>query len=135
MLAGGALCLLALLLVMAAPVQAEWQNFLSSTDGLPDNQVLSLMEDRGGSMWFGSASGATRYDGQRWATLRDSLSGLPTVRAMVTDAGVGFNISDIDEARLGFKDSVVARLKEVGGNARLFSSPGSGTTVVLEVPK
>ena len=58
-----------------------------------------------------------------------------TVRAMVTDAGVGFNISDIDEARLGFKDSVVARLKDVGGSARLFSSPGAGTTVVLEVPK
>ena len=58
-----------------------------------------------------------------------------TVRAMVTDAGVGFNIADIDSARLGFKDSIVARLREVGGNARLFSSPGAGTTVVLEVPK
>lgn len=58
-----------------------------------------------------------------------------TVRAMVTDAGVGFDIKDIDEARLGFKDSVVGRLKEVGGNARLFSSKGAGTTVVLEVPK
>jgi signal transduction histidine kinase len=58
-----------------------------------------------------------------------------TVRAMVTDAGVGFVLSDIDEARLGFKDSVVARLSEVGGNVRLFSSPGAGTTVVLEVPK
>ena len=58
-----------------------------------------------------------------------------TVRAMVTDSGVGFNISDIDEARLGFKDSVVARLRDVGGNVRLFSSPGAGTTVVLEVPK
>jgi signal transduction histidine kinase len=58
-----------------------------------------------------------------------------TVRAMVTDAGVGFDLKDIDEARLGFKDSVVARLREVGGNARLFSSPGAGTTVVLEVPK
>jgi signal transduction histidine kinase len=58
-----------------------------------------------------------------------------TVRAMVTDAGIGFDLKDIDEARLGFKDSVVARLKEVGGNARLFSSPGAGTTVVLEVPK
>ena len=58
-----------------------------------------------------------------------------TVRAMVTDAGVGFDLKDIDEARLGFKDSVVGRLKEVGGNARLFSSPGAGTTVVLEVPK
>jgi len=58
-----------------------------------------------------------------------------TVRAMVTDAGVGFDLKDIDAARLGFKDSVVGRLKEVGGNARLFSAKGSGTTVVLEVPK
>lgn len=58
-----------------------------------------------------------------------------TVRAMVTDAGVGFSLTDIDSARMGFKDSVVGRLKEVGGNARLFSSPGAGTTVVLEVPR
>lgn len=58
-----------------------------------------------------------------------------TVRAMVTDAGVGFDLKDIDSARLGFKDSVVGRLREVGGNARLFSSPGAGTTVVLEAPK
>jgi signal transduction histidine kinase len=58
-----------------------------------------------------------------------------TVRAMVTDAGVGFAIADIDEAKLGFAESVVARLRDVGGNARLFSSPGAGTTVVLEVPR
>lgn len=57
------------------------------------------------------------------------------VRAMVTDAGVGFVLNDVDSARLGFKESVVGRLKEVGGHARLFSSPGSGTTVVLEVPR
>ena len=36
---------------------------------------------------------------------------------------------------VGFTESIVARLRDVGGNARLFSSPGSGTTVVLEVPK
>lgn len=58
-----------------------------------------------------------------------------TVRAMVTDSGVGFDIKDIDEARLGLKDSVVGRLKEVGGSARLFSAAGAGTTVVLEVPR
>lgn len=58
-----------------------------------------------------------------------------TVRAMVTDSGVGFDIKDVDEQSLGFKESVVARLHEVGGNARLFSSPGAGTTVVLEVPR
>lgn len=58
-----------------------------------------------------------------------------TVRAMVTDAGKGFDIDRIEEGRLGFTESIVARLRDVGGNARLFSSPGSGTTVVLEVPK
>lgn len=58
-----------------------------------------------------------------------------TVRAMVTDAGVGFDVKDVDSARLGLKDSVIGRLNEVGGNARLFSAAGSGTTVVLEVPK
>jgi signal transduction histidine kinase len=58
-----------------------------------------------------------------------------TVRAMVTDAGRGFEIGSIESGRLGFTESIVARLRDVGGNARLFSSPGSGTTVVLEVPK
>ena len=58
-----------------------------------------------------------------------------TVRAMITDSGVGFVLDDVDSASLGFKESVVARLKEVRGQARLFSTPGSGTTVVLEVPR
>lgn len=57
------------------------------------------------------------------------------VRAMVTDSGVGFDIKNVDEARLGLKDSVVGRLREVGGSARLFSAAGAGTTVVLEVPR
>ncbi|MBC7724828.1 MAG: histidine kinase [Burkholderiaceae bacterium] len=58
-----------------------------------------------------------------------------TVRAMVTDSGVGFKLDEVDPGRLGFSESVVGRLRQVGGNARLFSSPGAGTTVVLEVPK
>jgi signal transduction histidine kinase len=54
---------------------------------------------------------------------------------MVTDSGIGFDLGSIPASRLGFTESIVARLRDVGGNARLFSSPGSGTTVVLEVPK
>ena len=75
-----------------------------------------------------------RHSGVREAhvTIVDNAT---TVRAMITDAGVGFILDDVDSARLGFKESVVARLKEVGGHARLFSEPGSGTTVVLEVPR
>lgn len=75
-----------------------------------------------------------RHSGVRRAdvTITDDEN---TVRAMVTDAGVGFDLGKIGNERLGFAESVVARLRDVGGNARLFSSPGSGTTVVLEVPK
>lgn len=69
---------------------------------------------------------------QAHVTITDDVT---TVRAMVTDSGVGFDLEGIDEDKLGFKESVIGRLREVGGNARLFSSPGSGTTVVLEVPK
>jgi signal transduction histidine kinase len=58
-----------------------------------------------------------------------------TVRAMVTDSGVGFDMGAVSPGRLGFTESIVARVRDVGGNARLFSAPGSGTTVVLEVPK
>lgn len=58
-----------------------------------------------------------------------------TVRAMVTDTGSGFEPEAIDGARLGYAESVVGRLNTVGGRARVFSSPGSGTTVMLEVPK
>lgn len=58
-----------------------------------------------------------------------------TVRAMVTDAGHGFEPESIGTARLGYAESVVGRLNTVGGRARIFSSPGSGTTVMLEVPK
>ncbi|WP_127792967.1 sensor histidine kinase [Agromyces sp. LHK192] len=58
-----------------------------------------------------------------------------TVRAMVSDAGAGFAPDSVDPARLGFAESVVGRLHAVGGRARVFSSPGAGTTVMLEVPK
>jgi len=57
------------------------------------------------------------------------------VRAMVTDAGRGFEVDAVGRERLGIKESVVARLAELGGSARLFSSPGAGTTVLLEVPR
>ncbi len=57
------------------------------------------------------------------------------LRAAVTDAGIGFDPQLVDPARLGFTESVVARLRDVGGSARVFSTPGAGTTVILEVPR
>jgi signal transduction histidine kinase len=58
-----------------------------------------------------------------------------TVRALVTDNGVGFVPADVPSSKLGYRESIVGRLEEVGGTARVFSAEGSGTTVVLEVPR
>jgi signal transduction histidine kinase len=57
------------------------------------------------------------------------------LRAVVTDAGVGFDPAGVAAERLGVTESVVARLRDVGGSARVFSTPGAGTTVILEVPR
>ncbi|MCL2794625.1 MAG: histidine kinase [Microbacteriaceae bacterium] len=70
--------------------------------------------------------------GEAHVTITDDES---SVRAMVTDDGVGFDTNAIPEGRLGLSESIMARLRDVGGSARLFSAPGNGTTVVLEVPK
>lgn len=57
------------------------------------------------------------------------------VRGVVTDAGTGFDPTQIPDQHMGFRQSVVARIEEIGGTVRVFSSPGAGTTVVLEVTK
>ncbi|MET1017741.1 MAG: ATP-binding protein [Leifsonia flava] len=57
------------------------------------------------------------------------------VRGVVTDAGSGFDPATVPHGKLGFADSVVARVRDSGGSVRVFSAPSAGTTVVLEMPK
>ncbi|WP_411721922.1 sensor histidine kinase [Mycetocola sp.] len=57
------------------------------------------------------------------------------VRGVVTDAGSGFDPATVPDGKLGFADSVVARVRDSGGSVRVFSAPSAGTTVVLEMPK
>jgi signal transduction histidine kinase len=57
------------------------------------------------------------------------------VRGVVTDAGSGFDPATVADGKLGFADSIVARVRDSGGSVRVFSAPSAGTTVVLEMPK
>jgi len=56
------------------------------------------------------------------------------VTFMVSDEGVGFDPGAVDDKRLGIRGSIVARMEAAGGWARIWSSPGAGTTVLLGVP-
>ncbi|WP_317232853.1 sensor histidine kinase [Clavibacter capsici] len=53
------------------------------------------------------------------------------VRIRVRDDGTGFDPDDVGPEQLGVRVSIVERLRQVGGDARIRSSPGDGTTVVL----
>lgn len=57
------------------------------------------------------------------------------LRAVVTDSGSGFDPAAIPAGKLGFRESVEGRIHAVGGSVRVFSAPGAGTTVMLEVPR
>lgn len=54
------------------------------------------------------------------------------IRITVRDDGQGFTMADIAPERLGVRVSIIDRVQLIGGSADIRSTPGSGTTVVLE---
>jgi signal transduction histidine kinase len=57
-----------------------------------------------------------------------------SVTVMVNDEGHGFDPNAVGADRLGLRESVVNRIEAIGGEARIWSSPGEGTSVVMRVP-
>ena len=55
------------------------------------------------------------------------------LRTLVEDDGVGFDPAELCSGHLGVK-GMKERAELVGGTVRVVSAPGSGTTIVLEVP-
>jgi signal transduction histidine kinase len=53
---------------------------------------------------------------------------------MVVDRGIGFEVESIEGDRLGVRNSIVGRLRGVGGRATIWSRPGVGTSAILSVP-
>ncbi|NII83757.1 hybrid sensor histidine kinase/response regulator transcription factor [Pedobacter sp. SG908] len=47
----------------------------STEDGLIQNSVLSIAQDRQGFMWFGTEGGLSRFDGLRWRSFKNILGG------------------------------------------------------------
>jgi signal transduction histidine kinase len=56
------------------------------------------------------------------------------ITAIVADQGVGFVPDSVAADRLGLTHSVVGRVEAVGGSVRIWSAPGSGTSIVMRVP-
>ena len=76
---------------MLLPLAAQIYSVDSYTtaDNLVQSQVMALMQDQKGYLWFGTHRGACRYDGQRFVALpKDSLAG-NFLTAIAEDPGSG----------------------------------------------
>jgi len=75
-------------------------------------------------------------DARAWVLVEDDGA---AVTVSIRDDGNGFAEGRLAEAeaagRLGVAQSIVGRLRDVGGKACLTSSPGQGTEVELHVPR
>lgn len=57
------------------------------------------------------------------------------VTVYVRDQGIGFSVSAIGPDRRGLKYSIEGRMRRAGGTAVVQSAPGSGTEVILTLPR
>ncbi|RKR73142.1 signal transduction histidine kinase [Frondihabitans australicus] len=78
-------------------------------------------------------SNVLRHAGTKQAELV-LLASDSDVSVMVIDNGVGFDESKTGADRLGVKNSIRGRIERVGGTVQIWSSPGSGTSVMFGLP-
>ena len=63
------------------------------------------------------------------------VEGAPdAVVATIADPGVGFDPGEVPEDRLGVAQSILGRIRDAGGEAHLYTSPGNGTAYMLTLP-
>lgn len=79
------------LCVRAATGQSYYFKTLDVGDGLSQNTVGQIIQDRLGFMWFGTREGLNRYDGLAFRVYRKDNSGLGKnfVTALYEDSGGG----------------------------------------------
>ncbi len=53
---------------------------------------------------------------------------------MIVDQGVGFDLNAVPKDRLGIRQSIIQRTEAVGGNVKIWSAIGEGTSVLITVP-
>ena len=57
-----------------------------------------------------------------------------TIRLTIQDNGIGFDLNQIDPSRFGIR-GIRERARLFGGTAKISSQPGTGTKIIVEVPR
>jgi len=121
--------------MVALTSEMQWRGLTVDVTG-DTNQVVALSSDA-----VAAVLGAVRaclenvllHSGTRSAEL---VMGPTEAEAtiMIIDHGVGFDPDTVPLDRLGLRNSVVRRVGAVGGAVRIWSTPDSGTSIMISIP-
>ena len=126
-------------LIYSPLILADWKtnvlsfDYFSQADGLPNNQIQCIYQDRKGWIWLGTSQGISRFDGYRFVNFipspddTTSLSG-NLVRVIFEDSkgnlfvgteNGGLNIFDREKERFlhPFKNNPEFKSKELSVNS------------------
>jgi signal transduction histidine kinase len=122
--------------MVALVSESQWRGLTVDVTGNPVDEVVSLSAER-----IAALHGAVR------ACLDNVIQHAETgaaelvlgvdedsVTVMVIDQGIGFDPGAVPSDRLGLRSSVFGRVESVGGNVRVWSKPGKGTSVMISIP-
>ena len=113
-------------------VQETSREFQVSTSRINDLPISSQVAQALTEATLQAVDNSLKHAGQaseRAVRLRGQGTGLKIV---VSDNGRGFRPSQVPKDRIGISSSIVARVTNVGGRVFINSSPGAGTSVVIE---
>jgi signal transduction histidine kinase len=109
-----------------APLRVSWR----TPDFLPLPAVDAVTLSRGARE---ALTNIVRHAGIDEAEIRVRCDAV-TVTVEIVDGGTGFDPAQVADRRYGVTRSLKERMARRGGAARILSSPGRGTTVVLSCP-
>lgn len=118
-----ALCMLCLWAgsALGAPRSLRFER-LSIEEGLSQQSVLTILQDRRGFMWFGTQAGLNRFDGYRVTVYRND----PNDPASIPDNYVLASYED-EQGRLWFgTKGGLSRFDHATGKFMRFAAPGAG---------
>jgi signal transduction histidine kinase len=121
--------------VMAVIAQAESTGVMVNLGGSP-TAITSLSAERRDALCSALAQCLTNvhlHSGQNAVEVVILPAG-ENIAVTVIDGGVGFDVDSVPEDRMGIKLSVRNRIEQNGGSVRIWSSPGQGTAVMLQLP-
>ncbi len=67
--------------------KGTWISY-TDADGLAGNIVYSIAQEAGGTLWFGTNRGVSRFDGETWTNYRHGLLGSHVFAIAIQDDGV-----------------------------------------------